>query len=754
MGTLTKDPGDAYCPEPAGYQAVLYNKDPQGNLYGYAFGTVDANGKFAINVYDDLRLDPKPLAPCFIGVIAKNGYGAQEIQISLNEQGCMTQDLVLKKSQGAADPNGGTASVTVLRSDNDEPITNASVVIEGTGLYASTNENGIYTIKNIPAGTYSITATAYPFIPNSTQLTISEGKTSSITIKLTPLPAGKGTFYGYVSDNLNNYLSGAKVEAGAFSTQTNASGFYTLEVPGGAAYNLKASLTNYKEAAANNQIINEGAAQPVNFVLEKFPAPAPTVSGITPASGEVGKTIPITDLAGDNFVSGATVKLTKTGQADLPAAEVNVVSASKITCSFDLSGATEGKWKVTVTNPDGQSASLPDGFEITTPPVPVKGLEITTASPLTSGTVATDYSTQLSAANGTEPYTWSLSSGALPPGLDLNDSGVISGTPTTAGQNYSFTVKVADKANASTTKEFKLTINDKTVPEGTVKLNIKRSGGAVEVAWDTTVETEMPKIYILINKSALSGTFANAYSEENWKTVAELAAAGENIVIFGPEGKIVHVDQDGKGYSEVYYKAVKPAVDLTTADGKTTFASAWAVGKINVDLYGGWNLVSAPFVADSLNNVLGTDYKDNEQLWIWSDADSKFKSTATFSSKSWPADLNISPAQGYWLDLSGTAAGQKKTITLTGTVYTSTTINKKIYAGWDLIGNPYPKPNAASEFTPAANDQIWVWDNEGQKFTGTKNYDGANWSPDALLIPGKGYWYNHIGKGFEWKATN
>jgi hypothetical protein len=53
----------------------------------------------------------------------------------------------------------------------------------------------------------------------------------------------------------------------------------------------------------------------------------------------------------------------------------------------------------------------------------------------------------LSAIGGTGPYTWSITSGSLPPGLSLNaQQGLISGTPTTLG-NYPFTVQVTDAAN-------------------------------------------------------------------------------------------------------------------------------------------------------------------------------------------------------------------------------------------------------------------------------------------------------------------
>src|ERR1700726_4883849 len=42
-------------------------------------------------------------------------------------------------------------------------------------------------------------------------------------------------------------------------------------------------------------------------------------------------------------------------------------------------------------------------------------------------------STALSATGGTAPFTWAVTTGTLPTGLTLNSSGMISGTPTTAG---------------------------------------------------------------------------------------------------------------------------------------------------------------------------------------------------------------------------------------------------------------------------------------------------------------------------------
>ena len=64
----------------------------------------------------------------------------------------------------------------------------------------------------------------------------------------------------------------------------------------------------------------------------------------------------------------------------------------------------------------------------------------------------------LSATGGTGAYTWSIASGSLPSGLSLNpQGGVISGTPTAQGSS-TFTVKVTDAANMSSTASLSIYI--------------------------------------------------------------------------------------------------------------------------------------------------------------------------------------------------------------------------------------------------------------------------------------------------------
>jgi hypothetical protein len=99
------------------------------------------------------------------------------------------------------------------------------------------------------------------------------------------------------------------------------------------------------------------------------------VTSITPASGINDGVVNVTDLAGTYFRYGASVvKLKKAGQSDINATNVTLVSDTKITCDFDLTGAAAGAWNVYVRNPDGQSTTLTGGFTVENLPPDVTGI--------------------------------------------------------------------------------------------------------------------------------------------------------------------------------------------------------------------------------------------------------------------------------------------------------------------------------------------------------------------------------------------
>jgi Putative Ig domain len=98
-------------------------------------------------------------------------------------------------------------------------------------------------------------------------------------------------------------------------------------------------------------------------------------------------------------------------------------------------------------------------FALTVNP-PSSPVTITNATPLPPAAYLTPYSQTMNGAGGMPPYTWSIASGQLPPGLTLTTAGVLSGSATSAG-TWNFAIQASDSSSQGTpgTKGFSLTVN-------------------------------------------------------------------------------------------------------------------------------------------------------------------------------------------------------------------------------------------------------------------------------------------------------
>jgi len=78
-------------------------------------------------------------------------------------------------------------------------------------------------------------------------------------------------------------------------------------------------------------------------------------------------------------------------------------------------------------------------------------------TPLTlpSGTSGVEYTQALSGNGGTGPYTFELAAGALPQGVTLSPSGVLSGTPAVGG-SFAITIRVTDSAGCAGQRSYLL----------------------------------------------------------------------------------------------------------------------------------------------------------------------------------------------------------------------------------------------------------------------------------------------------------
>jgi len=180
--------------------------------------------------------------------------------------------------------------------------------------------------------------------------------------------------------------------------------------------------TTYEFKARAHNSAGWGEGGTLTFTTEYA---APTVTSITPNSADNDGTASITNLKGTGFRTGAKAYLIgpsgsgEAGGGTITATNVNVASSSKITCSFDLSGAAAGSYTVKVTNTDGKSGQLAGAFT-------VNQAEVTTPTwYLAEGTTAWGYDSYITIENPntsavSATVTYMTDAGAVPGGdIDL-----------------------------------------------------------------------------------------------------------------------------------------------------------------------------------------------------------------------------------------------------------------------------------------------------------------------------------------------
>src|SRR4029078_10827050 len=139
--------------------------------------------------------------------------------------------------------------------------------------------NGTYTLSNVTAGTYNVTAskTNYNSLTNNC-VVVNPGATTPSTFALVPLP---GSIPGTVTASGGGAISGATVSTnvGGYTTTTNASVHYTLSGVTEGTYNVTASKSGYNSSTVNGVVVNPNAATTVNFTLTPVAATERVVFG-------------------------------------------------------------------------------------------------------------------------------------------------------------------------------------------------------------------------------------------------------------------------------------------------------------------------------------------------------------------------------------------------------------------------------------------------------------------------------------------
>jgi hypothetical protein len=199
------------------------------------------------------------------------------------------------------------------------------------------------------------------------------------------------------------------------------------------------TVPDYTFAAADLASGPSSTPQPFDYVFSRNVNFDP--GNALPGLAGPGTIVPASTLTynkvGDIFLNGAT-------QTNNPVTTQANQSTNFAWASFD------GSTNLPIVYPNGTSiANLANQVLV----------QITPAI-LPNGTINAAYSASFSITGGafTAPYTWTLPSGGLPPGLNLSPTGVITGTPTLSGTFGPFTLQLTDVNSRSVQWNYSLTI--------------------------------------------------------------------------------------------------------------------------------------------------------------------------------------------------------------------------------------------------------------------------------------------------------
>ena len=193
------------------------------------------------------------------------------------------------------------------------------------------------------------------------------------------------------------------------------------------------------------------------------------------------------------------------------------LSLNTTTSAITGTPTTVGNSIFTIKVTDSNSLSASEILSIN-----IKGAVSITPPTLPVGQVSIPYSATVSATGGILPYTWSVASGSLSPGLTLttnpDSTATISGTPTTLG-NSTFTLQVADSESPPATGTSAMlniniqgfvTITTTSLPAGNVAIfydsQLMATGGTAPYTWSLIAGTLPPGLSLTSSTGVISGT--------------------------------------------------------------------------------------------------------------------------------------------------------------------------------------------------------------------------------------------------------
>jgi endoglucanase len=281
-----------------------------------------------------------------------------------------------------------------------------------------------------------------------------------------------------------------------------------------------------------------------NFNYTGTHTPASSVT-CTPAGGTTANTVTVTNPGSQTTTVGTAVSR-QISATDSAAGQTLTFSATGLPAGLSISSSglisgtptgSPGAFSVTVTARDGTGASGSATFTWTITAATGNTVTVTNPGSQTT-TVGTAVSRQISATDSGAGQTLTFTATGLPAGLSISSSGLISGTPTTAGTS-SVTVTARDGTGASGSATFTWTVTaaaTQSIKTSATSLSVNQSSSgtvgvslAIAPSSNVTVTTTRTSGNTGLSVSAggtLTFTPANFATAQNVTFAADAASTG------------------------------------------------------------------------------------------------------------------------------------------------------------------------------------------------------------------------------------
>jgi len=398
---------------------------------------------------------------------SRAGYASQTRRCDLHGQGIFQVDFELYNQSEKASVHGVVTNAKTLM-----PEPGVSLTVEGTDISCVTNEDGVFTLTDVPMGERSFNIIKEEFVETTVRIDID--KTQFQLDLVFPITNGLNypaeihtNITGYVYDALTGrpLINGiVKVFGSDIQTSTDTDGQYTLtDLPLGKIQLIAMALDH--KAVSVYLTVEEGGADHFHFSL------SPTTRGKIAGSitdADTGEPIPCANLSlGEDSLLGAQ---------------------SKADGRYTILGVPAGSHTVTVTHPAYQSAAttnvvVVDGstttldFVMTRRPVTgsLEGVitDMDTGDPVVGAILKVEGSST-TATDGNGYYLLSdLSAGLVDISIDA------AGYPLTE-RTTAVTADQDDTTPTITTADFKLDAFDSSPPDSISAAVSAETGGSIE----------------------------------------------------------------------------------------------------------------------------------------------------------------------------------------------------------------------------------------------------------------------------------